>query len=94
MNTNNNVMQPQTEWKGVTIEELKYMRASALIRLEMQKDYLKRKSTEVLPVGSKGMSAMASGISSKMSLAQKIILFAKGAKMAVSLVSLLKKVRK
>ena len=42
MNTDKNVTQSQTEWKGVTIEELRFMRASALIRLEMQKDYLKR----------------------------------------------------
>ena len=43
MNTNNNLEQDNANtWNGVTIDELKYMRAASLIRLEMQKDYLKR----------------------------------------------------
>ena len=94
MNTDKNVTQSQTEWKGVTIEELRFMRASALIRLEMQKDYLKRMSADILPNRTNGVSSLVGGISSKMTFLQKILLFAKGAKMAVSLVSLFKKARK
>ena len=41
--TNNTNKGSSTAWNGVTIEELKYMRAVALVKLEMQKELLKNK---------------------------------------------------
>ena len=47
MNKNNS-----SAWNGVTIEELKYMRAIALVKLEMQKELLKKKASKTIPMGS------------------------------------------
>jgi hypothetical protein len=38
-------------WNGVTIEELKYMRAIALVKLAMQKELLKKKASKTIPMG-------------------------------------------
>lgn len=78
---------PVEEWKGVTIEELRFMRASALIRLEMQKDYLKRKAVDTLPSGVMGKNGMVAGIAAKMSIAQKVMLAVKGIRLATNLIT-------
>lgn len=86
MVNNNNMQEPVNEpWKGVTLEELKFMRAKALIRLEMQKEYVKHRSSGLVPfVGGSGEGA-------KTSFVQKILLFAKGIKMTSSLFSIFKR---
>ncbi len=80
-------------WKGVTMEELKFMRASALIRLEIQKDYLVRKANETLPMSVSSPVGILSGMASKMSMLQKVLLVIKGVKLAVNFVSLFRKKR-
>ena len=93
---NQNTVEPQAEqaWNGVTIEELKFMRASTLIRLEMQKEYLKKKTAEILPVGMSSSTGLVSSINKKLTFAQKAILFIKGAKLAGNVISLFRKSRK
>ena len=87
MVNNNNMQEPTNEpWKGVTLEELKFMRAKALIRLEMQKEYVKHRSVGLVPFIGGGSS---NGV--KTSFAQKILLFVKGVKMAGNLFSLFKR---
>lgn len=84
MVNNNNMQEPVNEpWKGVTLDELKFMRAKALIRLEMQKEYVKHRSVGLVP--------FAGGEGAKTSFVQKILLFAKGIKMASSLFSIFKR---
>ncbi len=80
-------------WKGVTMEELKFMRASALIRLEIQKDYLVRKANETLLMSVSSPVGLLSGMAGKMSMLQKVLLVIKGVKLAVNFVSLFRKKR-
>lgn len=80
-------------WKGVTMEELKFMRASALIRLEIQKDYLVRKANETLPMSVSSPVGLLSGMAGKMSLLQKVLLVIKGVKLATNFVSFFRKKR-
>ena len=89
--TRNTDSAPNVAWNGVTIEELRFMRASALIKLEMQKSYLKRKAAETLPVGTIGKGANIAAFSAKMSLIQKVILVAKGMRLASNIVSFFRK---
>ena len=95
MNTNNNLEQDNANtWNGVTIDELKYMRAASLIRLEMQKDYLKRKVATSIPMLSSEKRGAVSRISSGMTKVQKILLFVKGVRLATNLFSYFKKSKK
>lgn len=82
------------DWKGVTIEELKFMRASALIRLEIQKEYLLKKASETLPHGMTSPMSVVTGVSNKLTLVQKVILFAKGVRLASSVMSFFKNKRR
>lgn len=81
-------------WNGVTIEELRFMRASVLIRMEMQKEFLKKKARETLPGNMNSSGTLVSNISGKLTLAQKMILVFKGAKLAASIYSLFKRNKK
>jgi hypothetical protein len=95
MNTNNNLEQDNANtWNGATIDELKYMRAASLIRLEMQKDYLKRKVATSIPMLSSEKRGAVSSISSGMTKVQKILLFVKGVRLATNLFSYFKKSKK
>lgn len=95
MNTNNNTEHnSENSWNGVTIEELKYMRASALIRLEMQQEYLKRKLATTIPASSNNKGYALSRLTSKMTLLQKVILFAKGVRLATNVIGYLRKNKK
>ncbi|MBE6309845.1 MAG: hypothetical protein E7080_02175 [Bacteroidales bacterium] len=95
MNTNNNIeSNSANSWNGVTLEELKFMRASSLIRLEMQKEYLKRKFTTTIPALSNNKANALSGITSKMTLIQKMFLFAKGVRLAVNVINYFRKTKK
>lgn len=95
MNANNNTeTNSANSWNGVTIEELKYMRASSLIRLEMQKEYLKRKIATTMPALSNNKGDAMSGITSKMSFIQKVFLFAKGIRLAVNVINYFRKTKK
>lgn len=78
-------------WKGVTYDELKFMRASSLIRLEIQKSYLKKKIGETLPQNKSNTVGLINGISSKLTFVQKTLLFIKGIKLASSLYSFFKR---
>lgn len=78
-------------WNGVSIEELRFMRASALIRLEMQKEYLKRKTAETLPSNMVGKKGVVNGIAGKMNFVQKAILVIKGVRLANNIISLFRK---
>lgn len=80
-------------WKGVTMEELKFMRASALIRLEIQKEYLVRKANETLPMSVSSPVGLLSGMAGKMSMLQKVLFVIKGIKLAINFVSLFRKKR-
>lgn len=80
-------------WKGVTMEELKFMRASALIRLEIQKEYLVRKANETLPMSVSSPVGLLSGMAGKMSMLQKVLFVIKGVKLAINFVSLFRKKR-
>ena len=77
-------------WKGVTIDELKFMRAAALIRLEFQKEILKKKAAATLP-SRLSSSGLVSDMASKMSFAQKVMLAFKGVKLASSIISFFRK---
>lgn len=83
--------QHNEEWRGVSFEELRLMRASSLIRLEMQKEYLKKKISETLPINKGNAVGIVGGISGKLTFIQKTLLFIKGVKLASSLFSFLKK---
>ena len=88
---NNNESNTVDTWKGLTIDELKYARASSLIRLEMQKEYLKRKVATTAPILSGNKSNSVKGAASKMTAIQKILLVVKGVRMAKNMISLIKK---
>ncbi len=81
----------KNEWKGVTLDELRFMRASSLIRLEIQKEYLKKKMGETLPFNTQRPGTLMSEISNKLSFAQKALLFFKGIKLTTSLISFFRK---
>lgn len=77
-------------WDGYTIEELKFLRATALIRLQFQKERLAQQAGATLPSG-KGLGF---GLADKMSFASKVILFIKGLKLANNLFSLFRTSKK
>lgn len=79
------------EWNGVTLDELKFMRAASLIRLEMQKEYLTRKAIETLPIKQDKNGGFIGGLTDKLTFVQKTILFIKGIKLATSIISFFKK---
>ena len=90
-NNNSNTETPLKPWNGVTLEELRFMLASALIKLEMQKDYMKKKMSQTLPMQINGKNGLVNGIASKLSFAQKIILAIKGVKLATSIITFLRR---
>ena len=57
-------------WNGVTIEELKYMRAIALVKLEMQKELLKKKASKTIPMGSASTQNIIGNLNNKLTLVQ------------------------
>ena len=80
------------EWNGLTIDELRFMRASSLIRLEIQKEYLKRKIGETTPFGkSSSRGSLLYDFSNKLTLVQKMILVFKGIRVVTSLISFFKR---
>lgn len=81
-------------WNGVTIEELKFMRATALIRLEMQKELLKKKTGETLPFGMSSSHGVIGNINRNLTFVQKAILFVKGVRLATGIVSFFKSSKK
>lgn len=82
------------EWKGVTLDELRFMRAASLIRLEMQREYLRKKIGETLPINAQNTGALVNGISGKLSFVQKTLLFIKGVRLTSSLISFFKRSKK
>lgn len=92
--TNNKQENSTNVWKGVTIEELKFMRAVAAVKLELQKDLLKNKASETLPAGMSSAQGVSSKINGKLSFIQKALLFVKGVRMATSVVSFFKSSKK
>lgn len=92
MTTNDTTNNTQSEvWNGVTLEELRFMRASALIRVEMQKEYLKRKTAETLPSNFSKNKGVINGFAGKMNFIQKAILIIRGARLVNNLFSLFRK---
>lgn len=81
-------------WNGVTIEELKFMRAAALIRLEMQKELLKKKTGETLPFGVSSSRGVIGHINRNLTFVQKAVLFVKGVRLATGIVSFFKSSKK
>lgn len=81
-------------WNGVTIEELKFMRAAALIRLEMQKELLKKKTGETLPFDMSSSHGVIGNINRNLTFVQKAILFVKGVRLATGIVSFFKSSKK
>lgn len=81
-------------WNGVTIEELKFMRATALIRLEMQKELLKKKTGETLPFGMTSSQGVIGNINRNLTFVQKAMLFVKGVRLATGIVSFFKSSKK
>lgn len=81
-------------WNGVTIEELKYMRAIALVKLEMQKELLKKKASKTIPMGSASTQNIIGNLNNKLTLVQKIMLFMKGVRLASGVISFFKSSKK
>lgn len=94
VDTNNPSNDSSSAWNGVTIEELKYMRAVALVKLELQKELLKNKTREKFPFGSTTSQGLIGGITNKLTLVQKIMLFMKGVRLASSVVTFFKTSKK
>jgi hypothetical protein len=88
LNTNDTNKTPIAQWNGVSFEELKFMRAKALIKLEMQKEHLKHKTHSINPFKQASGNKIKS---SKLSFIQRILLFVQGVKMANSIIKLFKK---
>lgn len=93
-NTINTSKSSSNAWTGVTIEELKYMRAVALIKLEMQKELLKKKASKTLPQSNTTSQGIIGNINKKLTLVQKIILIMKGVRLASGVISFFKSSKK
>lgn len=70
-------------WSGITLEELKFRRATKLIQLEMQKDVLARKLKSTLPHAIDSPLGAIGKVTSKMSIMQWILIGYRGSRLVV-----------